>query len=225
MKFTFGLTFLAALLLASNSVSADLIIIEPDNYEHGEMLNYVDPRVELAIHDGILVPNFPEDFGTFPDPDIIPVTALTNEDTRGGYFTSTGTKSFGHYLIGFTPLSRSIAMRFNTQVDAISIDVIGHSDLSATVGVLEIFDAAGNMLDSVESRQLFRQDVDELSISWSGSNVGYARAYSHTEHSPFGRFDNLRINAVPEPSMGLLIPVVGATVYLIRRRKQKTASK
>ena len=204
----------------NNVAFAELVIIEPDSFAEGANLNQVSPLVDLAIHDGILRV-FPTDFGIFPAPNVIPVTALTNVDIFGGHFTSTGTKSFGHAGVPFTSLSRAIGMPFNAPVNSISIDIIGRDSLQATVGILEIYDASGALLNSVSSAPLFRRSVGTLTIELPVGNIGYARAYSNNSLSNFGAFDNLRINTVPEPNLALVLPAIGATALSRRHRRSK----
>ena len=185
-------------LLSASLASAQDYVIEPDDYADGTALNNINPKVELAIYANL--DSFPEDFGEFPTPSIIPVTALENEDIFGGYFTSTGTHSFGHAGVGFNSSSRALGMRFLEPAAAVRIDAIGSSNLSDTVGVLDVFDTNGVLLESVETVLLGRQEVGTLSISRDQADIGYARAYSseaNEDYSPFGRFDNLRFSTVP----------------------------
>ena len=156
-------------------------------------LNNIHPKVELAIHSDL--DSFPEDFGEFPAPSIIPVTALENEDTRGGIlyinrhaFVWTCGKS------DFTSPERAIGMRFMETATTVRIDAIGSSDLRATVGVLDVFDINGTFLESVETATLSRQQIGTLSIRRDQGDIGYARAYSSDDFSPFGRFDNLQFS-------------------------------
>lgn len=220
-KLFLGVLILIGLHFTCGNVAfAELVLIEPDNFAEGANLNQVSPLVDLAIHDGILRA-FPTDFGIVPAPNVIPVTALTNVDIFGGHFTSTGTKSFGHAGIPFTSLSRAIGMRFNAPVNSISIDIIGRESLQATVGILEIYDASGTLLDSVSSAPLLRQGVGTLTIGLPVGNIGYARAYSNNSLSNFGAFDNLRINTVPEPNLTLVFPAIGAAACCLRRRQNE----
>ena len=210
---------LAALLLcAAPAVASESFEIEPDSFADETVLNFIHPRVDLAIHDGILRPDFPEDFGVFPDPDIIPVTAITNEDILGGYFTSTGTKTFGHGGIGFTSLSRALGLRFIGPANELSIDVIGSTNLSPTVGVLEVYDAAGVLLEAVTSPELLRQEVSTLTITRPKFEIAFARAFSSDDHSHFGRFDHLRFTSIPEPASWLLMIVCGPACLAVQRR-------
>ncbi len=110
-------------LLVMSSVQAANNRIEPDDHAEGAVLNDVHPLVDLRIYDGVLRTNFPTDFGVFPDPAVSPVTANENPDIFGGYFTSTGTKTFGHADITFFPESRQLAMLF------LSADESGHDRL------------------------------------------------------------------------------------------------
>ena len=189
------LSALLLVVLSASPTSAQVYVIEPDDYAERTELNNVHPQVELAIHSNL--DSFPEDFGEHPAPNIIPVTALENEDIFGGYFTSTGTKTFGNGGVGFNSSSRAIGMRFLEPATSVRIDAIGTSNTNAVVGVLDVFDANGVFLESVETTTLDRQQVGALAISRDQADIGYARAYSSEDHSQFGRFDNLRFSTVP----------------------------
>ncbi|BBO32911.1 hypothetical protein [Lacipirellula parvula] len=208
----------AIAIVGGPSFAADSFVIEPDDYADGTVLNDVNPRVKLRIFDGVLSTSFPTDFGVFPDPGIIAVTALTNDSVLGGYYTSTGTKSFGHYLIGFTPESRQIAMQFMGAASSVSVDVIGRSDLSSAIGTLEVFSPNGTLLETVFSPPLGRQQVATLSISRPIADIGYARAFSSPQGSLFGSFDYLRFTSVPEPP-GVSLMAFGLFVCARRRER------
>jgi hypothetical protein len=183
--------------------------IEPDNYDEGAVLNDVHPAVQLRIFDGFIRKNFPVDFGVFPTPNIIPVTANENRDIFGGYFTSTGTKSFGHANIDFFPESRQLAMRFSAPATNVTIDFIGTSTLSTQIGVLEIFNSQGNLLDTFTSSPLLAHQIATLSLTRPVGDIRYARAFSSPSASPFGTLDNLRFTSIPEPA-ALLMAAIGA---------------
>lgn len=207
-------------------------VVEPDDYAQGAVLNDISPGVALRIHDGVISdgdprPAFPADFGVFPDPSVIPVTARTNADPPFGYFTSTGTKAFAHAGVGFNNQIRQLAMRFNGTAGQVSIDVIGSSSITATVGLLEVYDRAGVLLESVQSPSLFRRGVATLSISRPAFDIGYALAYSSPDFSQFGRFDNLRFTTVPEPAGCVTCCILVAGVFslaMARRRNVGTES-
>ncbi len=183
-----------ALLAVAPAACGQTFAVEPDAFADDAVLNDVSPAVELRVFDGFLQPNFPVDFGVFPDPDVIPITAVTNPDIFGGFLTSTGTKSFAHAGVNFFNETAQLAMRFPTAASSVSIDVIGTSDLSSTVGRLEVYSSGGQFLQSVSSGQLFRQGVGTLTISRPAGDIGFARAFSDPGFSPFGAFDNLRFD-------------------------------
>ena len=185
-------TAIAAVLLLADDLDAATHRIEPDDYAEGTVLNDIDPLVELRIYNGSFNPNFPANFGVFPDPAVIPLTANENEDVFGGYFTSTGSKSFGQPDIPFFPESRQLAMRFLAPTSQVSVDFIGTSTLAGAVGILEIFSAQGALLDSFTSAPITAHEVVALSIARSEADIGYARAYSGPENDPFGALDNLQ---------------------------------
>lgn len=208
-----ALLVLLTLFGSSSGFAAGSFVIEPDNYAHGTILNDIHPRVQLRIYTG---DDFPSSFGVFPNPDIIPVSALTNEDILGGYFTSTGTKSFGHYLIGFNSQSRQIGMKFLGAANSVSIDVIGRTDFTGAIGVLEVFSQTGVLLESVTSAPLGRHDIATLSINRPTADIGYARAFASSTGSPFGTFDNLQFRSVPEPASASLM-AIGLLAFMYRR--------
>ncbi len=188
--------------------------IEPDDYASGTALTFVNPAIDLFTFNGtaasssvgIAANGFPNAFGNQLS-SVIPITSLENPDIFGGFFASTGTQSFGHAGVGFTPLTRAIGMRFNGLADFVSIDVIGRSDLSDVVGVLEAYDADGNLLDRDLSSALSRQSVETLSIERSSFEIAFAIAYSSPEFSPFGVFDNLNYVSVPEPTSAICLAI------------------
>jgi hypothetical protein len=178
--------------------------LEPDDFAEDTVLNDIHPRVQLRIFDGFIRDDFPNDFGVFPAPDIIPVTANENRDIFGGYFTSTGTKSFGHGNITFFPESRQLAMRFLAPTTEVTIDFIGTSTLSSQIGVLEIFNPGGILLDTFTSGPLLAHQSTTLSLSRPAGDIGYARAFYSPSGSPFGTLDNLRFVTIPEPASYML---------------------
>jgi hypothetical protein len=207
----------AMLLFAAHAWAAPPFVtnaIEPDDYPDRSVLNDIHPRVQLRIFDGVIRDNFPVDFGVFPAPNIIPVTANENRDIFGGYFTSSGTKSFGHANITFFPESRQLAMRFLRPTTEVSIDFIGTSTLASQIGVLEVFNSSGSLLDTFTSGPLFAHQTATLSLNRPAADIGYARAFSSPDGSPFGTLDNLRFVTIPEPA-ACILATIGATLLAL----------
>lgn len=182
----------AFLLQFAGFVHAAAYRIEPDDYPEGATLNDVLPEVDLRIYDGVIIPNFPSEFGTFPDPFVIPVTANENPDIFGGYFTSTGTKTFGEADIPFFNESAQLAMKFASPASQVTIDFIGRNSLLTAIGVLEIFSPQGVLLGTFTSTPLSAHQVATLTLTRPQADIGYARAFSDDDSDVFGTLDNLR---------------------------------
>ena len=166
--------------------------IEPDDYTEGAVLNDVNPIVDLRIYNGFAITNFPAQFGVFPDPEIIPVTANENADIFGGYFTSTGTKSFGEANVPFFTEASQLGMRFLTPVSQVTIDFIGRNSLQTAIGVLQIYTSQGTLLDTFSSSPVTAHHVATLTFTRPSADIGYARAFSSPDADSFGTLDNLR---------------------------------
>jgi hypothetical protein len=179
-------------LLIVGSAYAAVNRIEPDDYAEDAVLNDVHSLVDLRIYDGVIYTNFPTDFGVFPDPTVIPVTANENADIFGGYFTSTGTKTFGHAGIPFFADSRQLGMKFLTTVSQVTIDFIGTNSLASEIGVLQVYSRTGTLLDTFTSAPVLAHQVATLSLTRPLGDIGYARAFSSSTADPFGTLDNLR---------------------------------
>ena len=178
--------------MVAGSVQAAVHRIEPDDFAEGTVLNDVHSLVDLRIFDGVIYTNFPTNFGVFPDPTIIPVTANENPDIFGGYFTSTGTKTFGHSGIEFFSESRQLGMRFLTTIGQVTIDFVGTNSLAAQIGVLQVYTRAGVLLETYTAPPVLAHQVATLSITRPLGDIGYARAFSSSAGDPFGTLDNLR---------------------------------
>jgi hypothetical protein len=165
--------------------------IEPDDYAEDTNLNDILPVVDLRIANGSDY-TFPDQFGVFPDPTVIPITATENEDIFGGYFTSTGIKSFGAAGIGFFTDSFSLGMKFSAPASQVTIDFIGRNTLQPAVGILEIYNPQGALLDTFTTGPLFAHQTAAMTFTHAQADIGYARAYSSDEADVFGTVDNLR---------------------------------
>lgn len=205
MKTTAILAVACAWTTLCGPVWSAVVSIEPDDFAESTTLNDINPLVQLRIYDGVLRTNFPVDFGVFPTPSVIPVTANEKIDIFGGYHTSTGTKTFGHFGITFFPESRQLAMRFPSLASQVELDFVGTNTIAGQIGVLEIFNASGVMLDSMTSSSLLAHQIATLRLSRSPGDIGYARAYFSPSANPFGTLDNLRFTTLPEPPASILL--------------------
>jgi hypothetical protein len=187
------LLFAAAICLhLAGSASASAYRIEPDDYAEGANLNDILPVVDLRGYNGLAGYTFPDQFGAFPDPTVIPITANENEDIFGGYFTSTGSKSFGGGNVPFFNEGFQLAMKFSAPVSQVTIDFIGRSTLDTAIGKLEIFSPQGTLLDTFTSNALFAHEISTMTFARPQADIGYARAFSSSEANVFGALDNLR---------------------------------
>jgi hypothetical protein len=194
--------------------------IEPDDFAEAAILNDINPLVDLRIFVGGIGLSFPADIELF-DPTVLTVTANEKPYLLGGYLTSTGTKTFGHAGITFFPETRQLAMRFSASTTSVTIDFIGTS-ITEQVGVLEVYSPAGVLLETDASSELLNKQVATLSISRPAGDIGYAKAYSHPQYSPFGTLDNLEFVTVPEPAAGLAAVMAAGLGHIVRRRRGAT---
>jgi hypothetical protein len=185
------------------SVHATSYRIEPDDYAEGANLNDINAVVDLRLYNGFIVSNFPAQFGVFPDPEVAPITANENPDVGGGYYTSTGTKSFGHADIPFFNETAQLGMHFLVPASQVTIDFIGRNSLSDAIGVLEIYSPQGTLLDTFTSSPITTHQIVTMSFSRGIADIGYARAFSSPDADPFGALDNLRfVTGAPTPLTG-----------------------
>ncbi|MFO1064727.1 MAG: cadherin domain-containing protein [Pirellulales bacterium] len=103
-------------------------------------------------------------------------------------------KIMSHAGVGFFNNNRRIRMDFYRPVQSVSVDVIGASNLTATYGRLEIFDAANNSLGMIRTNALSADVLQRLTLSTNGDQIAWALAYSDDQYlssSPFGMLDNI----------------------------------
>lgn len=205
----------------ASALGPPLHVVEPDNYAEGTILDNVHPLVHLSNYWAYSGTSYPFGIDTFF---VGKIDAIVNSDIFGGFFTSTGSKSFGRDGFSWISSSHPLAMAFAAPTSQVSIDFIGTSTLSAQVGVLEIYSPAGALLDTISSGQLFSHQVATLTLVRPGGDIGYARAYSSENFSPFGTFDNLRFAAVPEPSSCVLALLSATCAARMNRRRSRSSS-
>lgn len=190
-------------LLLPPASNATPITIEPDDYAAGTVLDNVSPWVTLST----AVP--PKNVATF--------SVWTSETTTGTPApASTGTKTFSHVGIPFWSTSRILRMDFHEFVDEIKLDYISSGSVTGAVGRIEAYSWNNILLAVDETAPLGDNQFETLSVA--APQIAYAFAYPPAD--PFGGFDNLRFNVVPEPAgivQGLFAGVLGVVCWRRRR--------
>jgi hypothetical protein len=156
-------------------------IAEPDGFADGAVLNDAFERVTLAVANSSNVPS------TF-----FQVQALTDS------FHSTGSKVFAESGIPFWTSGFRFRGDFDATVSHVSLDFIGSSTLSTQVGTMLVFDAAGNLLETITTSGLLANQVQTMTASHATADIDHIVAY--TLEGAFGRLDNLRFGPAAEPS-------------------------
>ncbi|NNC86851.1 MAG: PEP-CTERM sorting domain-containing protein [Akkermansiaceae bacterium] len=203
-KCIFPVLLLAAWSVAAGAavVVSPVVVIEPDDYAEGTVLNTIVPEVTLGVTTGpgIQSPAFP-------------VTA--NSDAQG--FAPTGTFVFGQANVPFFNPDRRLQMQFHGEVGIVSID-FAHPDFFGThSGVLEIYNADEVLLDTLVSAPVGTADGPlTMTLSRAEQDIAWAVAWSE---GPFGRLDNLRFVPIPEPA-ALSLAALGLAGCVLRRSRR-----
>jgi hypothetical protein len=155
--------------------------VEPDQFANGAALTHADPHVTLETLDSSNNP--------------VALFVVTAAD-RSGY-ASTGTKVFAHAGVSFFNSSRKLRMTFSSPADRVSIDFAGGASIGTEVGRLEIYNAAGTLLDTYITQPKGRGVVERMSLTRPKPEIAYAIAYTDPSGS-FGALDNLSYSG-PEP--------------------------
>jgi hypothetical protein len=195
----FSLAVAGAALSCSPRAVAALITIEPDNYAQGTDLNTIEPGLLLHVYNSILGDLEPH--------------AITDIDSWTDVHSSTGIRVFAHNEVPYFSDVRQLNITFAAPTDFVSIDFIGSSTILAEVGILEIYNAAGTLLDTYTTAGLLADAMETMSLTRLAPEIKFARAYTAEGSLPFGRLDNLSFNkyiVVPEP-----VPVVLVGLALI----------
>src|SRR5262245_23606939 len=123
-------TLLAAgilLLAAARSQAAVSLVIEPDNYTNGTVLNHIGPvSLTTAGSDNLPIPPVPFD-----------VTAAYD----GSGYASTGTNVFAQGGVPFWNTSRRLRMDFTSSASFIAIDFIGGDTFYPEIAELDVFNS------------------------------------------------------------------------------------
>ena len=153
--------------------------LEPDGFAAGTVLTGVDPRVALSV------------LGTSNEPLGFGVTAVVDAGA------TTGSKVFAHSGVPFFGNSRKLKMNFSPPVDRVAIDFSGGASIGTEIGRLEIYDAAGTLLNTYVTQSRAYRAKETMTLSTPGKFIAYAIAYTDPSGS-FGRLDNLTFGP-PEP--------------------------
>ncbi|HEY8504827.1 MAG TPA: VCBS repeat-containing protein, partial [Gemmataceae bacterium] len=156
-------------------------VAEPDNFPDNTELTNRFPGVTLTVA------------GLDNEPLAFAVRSVTDADRP-----STGTKVFAHEGGAFWDTNNRLRMDFYKPVQSLSIDFINSSTLADVIGRLDLYNADGNLLDTVLTVP-FRDGVQTLTATRAAPEIAYALAYSDPSQSPFGDLDNLRFTR-PEDS-------------------------
>jgi hypothetical protein len=189
------------LVLVPVSWAGVIEVIEPDDYPAGTDISTVFPGVTLSTVNS--------DLG---DPRVF---ALEPDEPN---WASTGELVFGHsgdyavhWVMDTIPTFRYGALRadFSPAALSFSVDIIGNDSLD--YGQLDAYDAAGNLLVSLQTGALSAGDVETLNVSDVG-DISYVIAGGLLADTVC--LDNMRF--VPEPETALL-GVLG--IIVLRRRR------
>lgn len=201
-------------LAASLRTAAQLIVIEPDHYPVGTVLDHIVPQVALTSAGANNLPIPPVPF---------PITAAP---VPPGY-AATGTNVFAHAGVNFFNHERRLRMDFDGLVAAIYLDAVGSGyNLSPERGHLEVYGVDNALLAAFVTDTLARGQVQTMAIERMVPDIAWAVAWS--EDGTFARLDYLRFSPpvpIPEPSMlslsltGLMA-LIGSTALLRRRLKR-----
>lgn len=171
------------------------LVLDPDDYPDGTVLNHVIPEVSLLTAGRDNLPHPPRPFD------------VTVHETTFPWQPPTGDSIFAHMGVPFWNTDRRLRMDFNGLVYDLSIDFQGGDNLVAQQGVLEVYALDGTLTGTYLTQPLFGGQVETMTITHLVPDIAWAIAYT-TTGSPFGRLDHLVFTApvpVPEPqTIGLL---------------------
>jgi len=198
-------TVLLALSVVSSAI-CQTIIIEPDNYTNGMVLDHIVPQVSLitAGSDDLPIP---------------PVSFDVTANYDPSHFTSTGTNVFGQANVQFWNTNRRLRMDFTAPVSSVAIDFIGGDLFANDVGQLDVFNSSGGLIGSYVTGPKPPGAVETMSVSRSVGDIAWAVAYLPGGDGSFGRLDHLEFVVVPEPACATLVVFGGVILASSRVRR------
>jgi hypothetical protein len=149
------------------------ILIEPDDYTAGRVLTNINAAFQLTT--------------AKEDNTIVSLFEVTASDD-GMDLAPTGKRVFGHSDIPFFNNSRRLRIDFTTAAASVQITFGGGTFFSTEIGVLQGFDASGNLLAQYTTSPRASGKTEVMTIT--ASNMAYAVAYAQGDGS-FGRLDHL----------------------------------
>jgi hypothetical protein len=202
--------FLICGLVSFTRLQAQTLVLEPDNYANGTVLNHVLPEVSLTTAGSDNLPIPPVSFD---------ITATTSSALIPA---PTGMNVFGHVNVPFFNTDRRLRMDFNGRVSFISILFNGSTSLASERGRLDVFDASGTLITFYQTQPLLIGQTETMSITRPLPDIAWATAYTLPGDNPFGRLDHLEFSTpVPEPRISLLLIGFAAGFALCRRSPER----
>lgn len=200
------LIILLGLICICSGRSQNMIVLEPDNYAVGTVLNTIIPQVTLntAGNDNRGIFNVTVAAPILPPP-------------------PTGNNAFSHVGIPFFNDTRRLRMDFNGLVGTLSIDFQGSNPLATETGRMDVYDSWGSLLTSYTTAPLLSGQAETMSATRTMPDIAWAVAYTLPGESVFGRLDRLMFSQpVPEPSTAVVWGVgLGLSGLILRRRSRR----
>ncbi len=191
----------ASLVVSCASTFGQSIVIEPDNYADGTLLENIRPEFTLSttLSNNVPVPLFE-------------VTATIDPFS----FAPTGASVFGHAGVPFFYTDRRLRIDFNRRVVGIEIQFAGGQFFQTEIGRLRLFNAANQLIAEQTTQPLGPGASETLALSRPAGDADYAIAYIAPGEGDFGRFDRLVVSLacvgdlngdgrVDESDLGLLL--------------------
>jgi hypothetical protein len=188
-------------LVHARVATAGVGVIDPDAFPAGTDISLKYPGVTLSLSDG------PGNSGQPPAG-----TAIFAFETT---IASTGSNTFafatrdGLYRPLFVQGLEDLKIEFDDPTSFISVDFI--TDDTADPGRLAVFDASGNLLDTIETLGAVGfGGVETASLSRAQNDIAFAIAGGHGSQAVY--IDNVQYSVVPEPAT---ITLLGIAMFLL----------